>query len=60
MTTELDRAGWAVTLAMLQRGDLSLHAATVRIGDEVVAIAGDRGAGSPQRPWPCANVVISC
>lgn len=37
--------GWAVTLAMLQRGDLSLHAATVRIGDEVVAIAGDRGAG---------------
>lgn len=37
--------GWAVTLAMLQRGDLSLHAATVRIGDEVVAIAGHRGAG---------------
>lgn len=37
--------GWAVTLAMLQRGDLSLHAATVEIGDEVVAIAGHRGAG---------------
>ena len=37
--------GWAVTLAMLQRGDLSLHAATVRIGDEIVAIAGHRGAG---------------
>lgn len=37
--------GWAVTLAMLQRGDLSLHAATVEIGGEVVAIAGHRGAG---------------
>ncbi len=37
--------GWAVTLAMLQRGELSLHASTVRIGDEVVAIAGRRGAG---------------
>lgn len=37
--------GWAVTLAALQRGDLSLHAATVRIGDRVVAIAGHRGAG---------------
>ncbi len=37
--------GWGVTLAMLQRGDLSLHAATVQMGDEVVAIAGHRGAG---------------
>lgn len=37
--------GWAVTLAALQRGNLSLHAATVRIGDAVVAIAGNRGAG---------------
>lgn len=37
--------GWAVTIAALQRGNLSLHAATVRIGDVVVAIAGDRGAG---------------
>ena len=37
--------GWAVTLAMLQRGQLSLHAATVQIGDQVVAIAGHRGAG---------------
>lgn len=37
--------GWAVTLAMLQRGMLSLHASTVRIGDRVVAIAGTRGAG---------------
>lgn len=37
--------GWAVTLAMLQRGDLSLHAATVEIDGEVVAIAGNRGAG---------------
>lgn len=37
--------GWAVTLAMLQRGLLSLHASTVEIGDTVVAIAGGRGAG---------------
>lgn len=37
--------GWAVTLASLQRGDLSLHAATVRIGEHVVALAGHRGAG---------------
>ncbi|MFI0433355.1 MAG: sulfotransferase domain-containing protein [Candidatus Nanopelagicales bacterium] len=37
--------GWGVTLAMLQRGDLSLHAATVQIGDQIVAIAGHRGAG---------------
>ena len=37
--------GWGVTLAMLQRGDLSLHAATLRVGEEVVAIAGNRGAG---------------
>jgi hypothetical protein len=37
--------GWAVTLAMLQRGDLSLHAATVRVGSTTVAIAGNRGAG---------------
>jgi hypothetical protein len=37
--------GWAVTLAALQRGEISLHAATVRMGDTVVAVAGDRGAG---------------
>lgn len=37
--------GWAVTLASLQRGGLSLHAATVRVGDQVIAIAGCRGAG---------------
>jgi hypothetical protein len=37
--------GWAVILATLQRGELSLHASTVRIGDEVVALAGRRGAG---------------
>lgn len=37
--------GWAVTLSVLQRGMLSLHAATVRIGDSTVAIAGLRGAG---------------
>ena len=37
--------GWGVTLANLQRGNLSLHAATVQIGDQTVAIAGRRGAG---------------
>jgi aryl sulfotransferase len=37
--------GWAVTLAMLQRGMLSLHASTVLVGDLVVAVAGARGAG---------------
>ena len=37
--------GWAVTLAMLQRGMLSLHASTVRIDEHVVAVAGSRGAG---------------
>ena len=37
--------GWAVTIASLQRGNLSLHASTVRIGDEVVALAGHQGAG---------------
>lgn len=37
--------GWAVTMAMLQRGDLSLHAATLQIGDKVIAVAGHRGAG---------------
>jgi aryl sulfotransferase len=37
--------GWAVTLASMQRGNLSLHASTVRIGGEVVAIAGQQGAG---------------
>lgn len=37
--------GWAVTLAMLQRGDLSLRASTLDINGEIVAIAGNRGAG---------------
>jgi aryl sulfotransferase len=37
--------GWAVTLASLQRGRLSLHASTVRIGEEIVALAGQSGAG---------------
>jgi hypothetical protein len=37
--------GWAVVIAGLQRGNLSIHASTVRIGDETVAIAGHRGAG---------------
>ncbi len=34
-----------MTLASLQRGNLSLHASTVQIGDEVVALAGHQGAG---------------
>ena len=37
--------GWAVVIAGLQRGNLSIHASTVRIGDETVAIAGHQGAG---------------
>jgi hypothetical protein len=37
--------GWAVTLAALQRGNLTLHASTVAVGDTVVAIAGNTGAG---------------
>lgn len=37
--------GWGVTLANMQRVNLSLHAATVQIGDQTVAIAGRRGAG---------------
>ena len=37
--------GWSVTLASLQRGNLSLHASTVQIGDEIVRSAGHQGAG---------------
>jgi asparagine synthase (glutamine-hydrolysing) len=38
--------GWAVTLAMLHRGRLSLHASTVRLrSGEVIAVAGRQGAG---------------
>jgi aryl sulfotransferase len=37
--------GWGVTLTMLQRGLLSLHAAVVDVAGRVVCIAGDRGAG---------------
>lgn len=36
---------WAVSLAMLQRGRVSLHGSLVRVGDRVVAIAGESGAG---------------
>lgn len=37
--------GWAITLAWLQRGHLSLHAAIVGTDRSVVAVAGERGAG---------------
>lgn len=37
--------GWGVVLAVLQRGELALHASTVRIAGQAVALAGDRGAG---------------
>lgn len=37
--------GWGVVLAMLQRGELPLHASTLRVGGRVVAIAGVSGAG---------------
>jgi hypothetical protein len=36
---------WAVTLAMLQRGHLCLHATLVQIGGRAVALAGAAGAG---------------
>lgn len=36
---------WAVQIAALQRGNLSLHAATVQVGDSCVAIAGKSGSG---------------
>lgn len=37
--------GWAVTLATLQRGEVSLHASTIAVGGEVIALAGRQGAG---------------
>jgi aryl sulfotransferase len=37
--------GWAVAIAMYQRGEFSLHASTVAIDDRVIAIAGRSGAG---------------
>jgi aryl sulfotransferase len=37
--------GWGVTLAMLQRGLLSLHAAVLDVNGTAIAVAGDRGAG---------------
>lgn len=37
--------GWAMTLAALQRGMLSIHASTVDVAGCVTAIAGERGAG---------------
>lgn len=47
--TDEDRSwvvqGWAVVLATMQRGQLCLHASTVEVGSDVVAIAGRRGAG---------------
>ena len=37
--------GWAIAVAALQRGELSLHAGCVDIAGVVVAVAGDTGAG---------------
>lgn len=37
--------GWGAVLAFLQRGEIPLHASSVRIGGRVVAIAGLKGAG---------------
>lgn len=37
--------GWAVMLAHLQRGGVSLHAASVEVGTKVVCIAGNRRSG---------------
>lgn len=37
--------GWGVTLAMLQRGGISLHASVLDVHGRVICVAGDRGAG---------------
>lgn len=37
--------GWAASLVMLQRGHYFLHASTVRRGEQVIALTGQRGAG---------------
>jgi hypothetical protein len=37
--------GWGVTIASLQRGRLSLHAATMALAGRTVGLAGERGAG---------------
>jgi len=37
--------GWAVTLSALQRGQLTIHASTVAVGEVTVALAGHKGAG---------------
>lgn len=37
--------GWGVVVATMQRGELPLHATTLRIGERVMSIAGASGAG---------------
>lgn len=36
---------WTVSLAMVQRGNLCLHASVVAVDDRIIAIAGGSGAG---------------
>lgn len=37
--------GWGVVLATMQRGELPLHATSLRIGEHIIAFAGSSGAG---------------
>ncbi len=47
--------GWGVTLAMLQRGLLTMHAAAVRLDGRTVCIAGGSGAGKSTTAVALAN-----
>jgi hypothetical protein len=47
--------GWAMTLICHQRDLLTLHASAVAFGDQVVAFAGDRGAGKSTLAAHCVE-----
>lgn len=42
---------WAMPIALMQRGLLNLHAATVSVGDKALALAGPSGAGKSTTAW---------
>lgn len=42
---------WAIPMAMIQRGWLSLHASTVVVADTTIAIGGHSGAGKSTTTW---------